>query len=162
MPDQALLTDRWLTTHFSLAELTDSLQAERRGINNTPSPDVRRNLLHLALWLEDLRALLGGVPILVSSGYRSPALNKAIKGAKNSLHMKGLAADFTAPRYGTPLDICRFIEGLQVLQFEELIYEGSWVHIGLAAPTATKPARRVLTARFVRGRPTTYSTGLPK
>ncbi len=162
MPDTPLLTDRWLTQNFSLAELTDSLQAERRGISNTPAPDAKRNLLHLALWLEDLRALLGGAPILISSGYRSPALNTAIKGAKNSLHMKGLAADFTAPRYGTPLDICRFIESQHTLQFEELIYEGSWVHIGLAAPSVTQPARRVLTARFVRGRPTTYTTGLPK
>ncbi len=162
MPAEPLLTDTWLTKHFSIAEMTQSQEAQRRGINNTPGPDIRRNLLYLALWLEDLRALMGHNPVLISSGYRSPALNKAVKGAKNSLHTKGLAADFTAPRFGTPLDVCRFIAGLEVLQFEELIYEGTWVHVGLASPNATRPARRVLTARFVRGRPTTYTTGLPK
>jgi hypothetical protein len=162
MPDEALLTDLWLTKHFSVAELTDSQEAERRRIQNVPGPDARRNLLRLALWLEDLRALLGGMPILVSSGYRSLDLNTAIKGSKKSLHMQGLAADFTAPRFGSPLDVCRFIAGLEVLQFDELIYEGKWVHVGLAPESKPKPARRVLTARFVRGRPTTYTTGLPQ
>ena len=161
MPNAPLLTDTWLSPNFSLAELTASQEATRRGISNIPFAPERHNLGYLAQWLEDLRALMGSVPIIVSSGYRSKALNTAVKGSKNSLHMKGLAADFTAPRFGTPLQLCRLIESLTVLQFDELIYEGSWVHVGLAPPTVEKPSRRVLTARFVRGRPTTYSTGLP-
>src|SRR5687767_12880711 len=100
---------RHLSRHFTLEELVASQTATRRGIDNTPAPAVVRNLRKLAVLLERVRVLLDWAPILVSSGYRCPALNVAVGGSKNSAHMAGLAADFTAPEYGTVLQVARRI-----------------------------------------------------
>ncbi|MBI3041256.1 MAG: peptidase M15 [Betaproteobacteria bacterium] len=132
-----------LSRHFTLDELVASQTAARRGIDNTPSPAVVRNLRRLAALLEKVRTLLGGKPILVSSGYRCRALNAAVAGAKASAHMAGLAADFTAPGYGTVLQVARRIAASS-LRYDQLIHEyGAWVHIGLA-PARRKPRRQNL------------------
>lgn len=146
-----------LTDHFSLAELTASETAARRGIDNTPSAEVIKNLTRTAQLLERVRVLLGSKAILVSSGYRSPALNAAVGGSKTSAHMRGLAADFICPGFGTPQAICHRLADLGV-EFDQLIQEGTWVHIGLAAE-GEKPRRQVLTAHF-GGNDTTYRSGL--
>lgn len=146
-----------LTDHFSLEEMTASETAARRGIDNTPSPAIIKNLTRTAQLLERVRVLLGSKPILVSSGYRSPALNAAVGGSKTSAHMQGLAADFICPGFGTPLEICKLLDSLGV-NFDQLIQEGTWVHIGLAAD-GVKPRRQVLTAKFSQGG-TTYGGGL--
>lgn len=146
-----------LTDHFSLAELTASETAARRGIDNTPSPEIVKNLIRTVQLLERVRVLLGSKAILVSSGYRSPALNAAVGGSKTSAHMQGLAADFICPGFGTPLAVCQRLESLG-LEFDQLIQEGTWVHIGLAAE-GVKPRRQVLTAKFSAGI-TSYRSGL--
>lgn len=146
-----------LTDHFSLAELTQSETAARRRIDNTPSPAAIENLTRTAQTLEQVRALLGGRPVLVSSGYRSPALNAAVGGAAKSAHMTGLAADFICPGFGSPLEICRKLAASN-LSFDQIIQEGTWTHIGLA-PVGQKPRQQVLTANFGPGA-TTYANGL--
>lgn len=98
-----------LTINFPLEEFIVSQVAERRGIDNTPSERIITNLGHLASDLETIRIMLGNVPILITSGYRCPALNEAIGGIRNSAHMRGLAADFIAPKYGSPREICQLI-----------------------------------------------------
>lgn len=128
-----------LSEHFTLDELTLSQEAARRGISNIPSRDAITNLTDLANLLEDVRALLG-CPILISSGYRSSELNKAIGGATTSRHVFGLAADFTAPRYGSPLAVAKAIAASD-LPFDQVIHEfGRWVHLGLSPPG--EPHRR--------------------
>lgn len=146
-----------LTPHFTLAELTASETAERRGINNAPDPLAAKNLFRLAELLEQVRALLGAKPIRISSGYRSVALNKAVGGASNSDHLIGMAADFTCPDFGDPLKICRAIAGSGI-KFGQLIWEGTWVHISAADGTNDG---QVLTAVFTPGKPTRYQPGLP-
>jgi len=144
-----------LTDHFTLEELTFSSTAMRRGIDNTPSPEIVDNLRTLASGLEAIRAqCLGSRPMHIDSGYRCPALNTAIGGATKSAHMSGFAADFTCAAFGDPLAICRAIEQSGI-QFDQVIQEGNWVHVSFA------PAKRgeVLTAHFSGGR-ATYSTGL--
>jgi hypothetical protein len=127
-----------LSPHFSLAELTASDTAARLGIDNTPPPDARAALVRTALGLETVRALLG-VPLLVSSGYRCPALNKLVGGQPNSQHMRGEAADFTAPQYGPPAAIVKRLDDYRM--FDQLILEfGRWVHVSFA----DKPRREVL------------------
>jgi hypothetical protein len=150
-----------LTPNFYLHELTASQAAERFGLDNTPGPAVLENLRILAARLEQVRAALGHPRILVSSGYRSPAVNARVGGSKASAHLKGLAADFIAPDFGTPLQVCHALVHPRVsLVFDQLIYEGTWVHLGLPAPG--KPARQqVLTAHFRKGRSTRYTPGLP-
>ena len=86
-----------LSKNFTLIELITSQEAARRGLDNTPTPQVITNLTNLVKnVLQPLRDLVGK-PIVISSGYRSPAVNAAIGGAKNSEHMTGCAADFTIP-----------------------------------------------------------------
>lgn len=127
-----------LTEHFTLEEMTLSQAAARAGMDNTPSPTIVKNLKETCALLEAVRKVLGGVPILISSGYRSPALNKAIGGSKTSAHMEGFAADFTAPAFGTPLQVARAISA-SGLAYDQLIHEfGVWVHIGLRAGALRK------------------------
>lgn len=131
-----------LSTHFSLSEFVTSQTAERLGIDNTPPQSVMRAILRTATGLEGVRTLLGA-PIIISSGYRSPALNKAIGGAANSQHVKGEAADFICPGFGSPLKICKAIVASGI-KFDQLIHEGKWVHISFADTNR----REVLTAKF--------------
>lgn len=141
-----------MSDHFTIAELTFSQTAVRKGIDNTPSPAVAANLDRLMATLEQVRALTG--PLRVSSGYRSPALNAAVGGARGSAHVLGLAADITSATL-TPKSLALLIRESDI-EFDQLIYEGTWVHIGLSAG----PLRReVLTAHFDGGR-ATYSKGI--
>lgn len=126
-----------LTDNFSLDEFIFSQTAARSGIDNTPDETILLNLRHLAKTLELVRTTLGNVPIIISSGYRCPDLNKAIKGAKSSAHLTGLAVDFTAPKFGTVLQTARAIAASDLV-FDQIIYEfGRWVHLGVSAPGAT-------------------------
>src|SRR5512147_97519 len=127
-----------LSTHFRLSEFTSSQTATRRGIDNTPSREVVDALKRTALGLEAVRSLLMA-PIIITSGYRSPALNKAIGGAKNSQHVRGEAVDFICPGFGSPKEVCEAINRSS-LQFDQLIYEGTWIHISFSE----KPKREAL------------------
>lgn len=144
--------------NFSLAELTVSQAAARAGLRNVPVGTALDNLQRLSVFLESVRSLLFNSPILVSSGYRSPAVNTLVGGSYKSAHMHGLAADFIAPKYGRVKAICEAIRDSS-LQFDQLIYEGTWVHIAIPAKGAI-PRREVLTAQFRMGQATRYLKGL--
>lgn len=143
-----------LSSHFTLDELTHSQAAVRRGLDNDPPPLAVENLRALAGVLEQVRALAGR-PIVVSSGYRSPVVNKAVGGSATSAHMLGLAADITCPGM-TPRALAILIRDSGI-EFDQCINEGNaWCHIGLSQD---KPRRQVLTATFKGGR-AHYSEGL--
>lgn len=147
-----------LSQHFTLAELTGSDYAVRHGIDNVPDGAILDNLSTLAQGLERVRALLVA-PMFISSGYRCPELNAALKGARRSAHLRGLAADFVAPGFGSPLAICRRLEAeAAYLNFDQLIQEGRWVHIAFPE-ISESPRLEVLTAHFGPGG-TTYTKGL--
>jgi zinc D-Ala-D-Ala carboxypeptidase len=83
-----------LSANFSLAEMTKSQTATRKGIKNEPSTEHVENLIHLAeTVLQPVREHFGK-PVAISSGYRSPALCEAIGSSSKSQHAKGEAADF--------------------------------------------------------------------
>lgn len=146
---------RMLSEHFTYDELVFSQTAARQGIDNTPPPEVLKNLKHLAAQLERVRAALGGVPMLISSGYRCDELNVAIGGARNSQHKTGLAVDFTAPSFGTVLQTAKAVAKCGVA-FDQVIYEfGRWVHLGVAAPDTV--AKNETLSIMVAGQ---YQTGL--
>ena len=129
-----------LSPHFSLAQLVHSETAQQRGIDNSPSPEVLKNLRRLAAGLEEVQRLLGAA-ISISSGYRCEALNEAIGGSRTSQHVQGLAADFTCPDYGPPLDVARAMQQSDI-DFDQCILEfGRWVHVSFSAA----PRGRVLT-----------------
>ena len=116
-----------LSPHFTLAEMTRSSAAVRRGLDNSAPPAVADALARLCIHvLEPVRARFGMVR--VTSGYRSPAVNRAVGGAKTSRHIFGEAADFTVPGVGN-LDVCQWI--MRHLHYDQLIYEfgeAGWVH----------------------------------
>ena len=144
-----------LTEHFSLDEFTASQEATRHNINNTPSAKVVENLRMLATLLEQVRELLGGGAIRISSGYRSLALNRHIGSNDTSAHVRGYAADFTCPSFGTPIEVAKEIAESN-LKFDQLILEGVsqskpegvWVHISCDPDNR----RQLLTATFKGGK----------
>lgn len=119
-----------ISQYFTFDEFIDSQTAVRLGIDNHPySINIELAIINTASRLDVVRALLGS-PVLISSGYRSPELNKAIGGSPTSNHLTGEAVDFTCPLYGTPQDVFKRIRESSV-QFDQLILEfGRWVHIG--------------------------------
>jgi zinc D-Ala-D-Ala carboxypeptidase len=120
-----------LSEHFTLSELTKSETALRKGIPNDPDEETVGNLMILAQGLEEVRKLLGH-PIHINSAYRSPKVNSAVGGSKNSAHMKGFAADFTCPGFGTVNEVCHAILD-STINFDQCISEfGAWVHISFA------------------------------
>lgn len=116
-----------LSTHFDLAEFTISQTASRLDLDNTPDADTIARLKITAEALEDVRALLGK-PILISSGYRSKAVNHAVGSSDTSAHVKGWAVDFISPSFGSVQAICRVL-AKSGIEFDQLIEEGSWVHL---------------------------------
>lgn len=136
-----------LTPHFSLAEMTRSETAARLGIDNSPGPDILPRLQATAEMLERIRSTLNR-PIILTSGYRSPELNKAVRGVRTSDHCLGHAADFVAPGYGTPREIAKTLAPLvSVLGIGQLIYEclggKEWVHVSTRTPHVA--SNRVIT-----------------
>jgi zinc D-Ala-D-Ala carboxypeptidase len=126
-----------LTPHFSLEEFVLSQTAARKNLPNMPpfgSPE-RASLQRLADTMEKVRDILNNHQILISSGYRSPKVNTAVGGSKNSAHMRGLAADFTCPDFGTPVEICKALKPhMADLAIDQLIHEYvTWCHLGLSA-----------------------------
>jgi hypothetical protein len=144
----------FLSTHFTLEEMTVSQEAVRRGLDNRPKQEHISNLQKLCNEiLEPLRAKIGK-PIIVSSGYRSPAVNAAAGGSKTSDHMEGKAADIIVPGM-TPLQVCQVIATIN-LPYKQLIQEfGAWTHVSVAPPMK----REILTAKKVDGN-TVYTKGL--
>jgi len=144
-----------LTEHFSLEELTFSSTAFARGIDNTPAQVIVEHLRVLAQGLEQVRAILGK-PMHVDSGFRCAELNALVRGVPTSAHLSGFAADFVCPAYGAPIEIVKKLTSPpSVIEFDQLIQEGTWVHISFA-PTMRN---EVLTAHFHGGN-ATYSRGL--
>ena len=150
--------DEQLSPHFWLSELTVSNEGARRGLRNIPFSAQVANLTRLSALLEDVRRALRDQPILVSSGFRSQAVNTLVGGAPHSSHMQGLAADFTCPGFGGLRLICQRIVDAGIV-FDQLILEGHWVHIALPL-AGTAPRREQLTARFQPIGGTQYTAGI--
>jgi uncharacterized protein YcbK (DUF882 family) len=79
--------------YFTLTELTKSATAMRKKIDNTPTEAVKKNLTALVDKVLDPLREAWGQPIVVSSGYRSPKLNRVVGGVASSQHLLGQAAD---------------------------------------------------------------------
>lgn len=131
-----------LSANFTLEEMVISETAARKGIDNTPSDEIITNLKQLCKYvLEPLRTLIG-VPLLVTSGYRSHALNKAIGGAKNSQHCLGLAADVHCNKFSVE-QLYQMVKKSK-LPFDQVIHEfGQWVHISYAYKTRHECLRAI-------------------
>ena len=116
--------------YFTIAEFVKSDTADRRAIDNRLPKELLPNVQALVNNVLDPLREAYGKPIRVNSGFRCPALNKAVKGSATSDHMTGRAADITA---GSPAENKKLFNLIQelVLPFDQLIDEKhfSWVHV---------------------------------
>lgn len=151
------MIDEKLVPSFWLSEFLQSETAERFGLDNTPLPTEMANIRNLlAPGMQSVRDCLLH-PVQITSGYRSPEVNRAVRGAVNSQHTQGQAADFKCPSFGMPLTIAKYLMTHQSqVRFDQLIWEGTWVHISFSRD----PRGQTLTAHFGAGG-TTYTAGLP-
>lgn len=131
--------------NFTIAEMVQSNTADKLKISNNPSANVRVHLTETITLLECIRAeweeycdrySLGTPAIRISSGYRSPELNKAVGGVKNSAHVEGYAADLQ-PVNGKQDEFEKFFAtefSHMGYAFDQIIIEKSktsrWVHVG--------------------------------
>lgn len=118
--------------HFSINELTKSATATRLKIDNTPTEAVRKSLTALVDNILDPLRAAWGAPLIVSSGYRCPKLNKAVGGAKASQHMLGEAADIHTVS-DTSEDNKRLYQLIQDMKLpvDQCIneYGYNWIHV---------------------------------
>ena len=129
-----------MTPHFTLEELTHT---DHRELDNTPDDDARQNLYRLADFLEQIKALLLGKPIMVTSAYRSKAVNDAVGSKDTSQHRLGCAADIRVPGM-TPDEVVKKIM-VSGLPFDQLIREfDRWTHVSIPNHVSDAPRRQVL------------------
>lgn len=135
-----------ITEHFTLAEAEASDTAKRLGIDNSIPESLMNNLKRMCETLEEIRAIFGK-PLMISSFYRCPDLNKKVGGSKTSAHMECRACDFTIKGVETD-EVFESIKHSNII-FDQLILESSskgstWVHIGIHKD-GSEPRRMVMT-----------------
>ena len=148
-----------LSTNLSLAEVTRSETAKRRGISNMPTPEHIENFKKLAVNIFQPIREHFGKPILISSGYRSAELNKAIGGSLSSQHCSGEAIDIDMD--GTDITNKQIFDYIKDnLNFDQMIWEfgtdanPDWVHVSFAANRSQR--KQILVAKKANGK-TTYT-----
>ena len=148
------MEDTKLTQNFKLSEFL----VTNTGLPNTPGhgSEVYANIVRLAGMLQRIRDYVGQ-PIIINSGYRSQAVNKAVGGANNSSHLYGLAADIRTGKH-SPLELAHLIDNSGV-EFDKLIIEPTWVHIQVHK-AGDESNYRIMYAIFNGGKPS-YFDGYP-
>jgi len=132
-----------LTPHFSLEELTASETAERNGWDNSPNDQELANLTRLADFLEQVKVVLGGKPIMISSGLRTKLVNDAVGSKDTSQHRIGCAADFKVPGM-TPDEVVKAVIASGIA-YDQVIREfDRWTHISIPNSENTSPRKQVL------------------
>jgi hypothetical protein len=148
-----------LSTNLSLAEVTRSETAKRKGISNMPTAEHIENFKKLAANIFQPIREHFGKPIIISSGYRSAELNKAIGGSLSSQHSSGEAIDIDMD--GTDITNKQIFDYIKDnLNFDQMIWEfgtdanPDWVHVSFAANRSQR--KQILVAKKVNGK-TTYT-----
>ena len=125
-----------LSEHFSLEELTHT---DHRTLDNTPTDKELANLVRLAEFLEVIKAILGGKPIIINSAFRSKAVNDAVGSKDSSQHRTGCAADIRVPGM-TPDEVVKAIIASD-LAYDQVIREfDRWTHVSIAVIIPRKTA----------------------
>ena len=116
-----------LSKHFSLEELTHT---DHRTLDNTPTDAELANLVRLAEFLEVIKAILGGKPIMINSAFRSKQVNDAVGSKDSSQHRTGCAADIRVPGM-TPDEVVKAIIASD-LDYDQVIREHDrWTHLSI-------------------------------
>lgn len=129
-----------LTPHFTLEELTHT---DHRDLDNTPNEKEIANLRRLADFLEQVKVVLGGKPIMVNSAFRSKAVNDAVGSKDTSQHRVGCAADIRVPGM-TPDEVVKAVIASKI-GYDQVIREfDRWTHISVPNSEDAAPRHQAL------------------
>jgi hypothetical protein len=129
-----------LTEHFTLEELTHT---DHREFDNTPNDAEIANLQRLAEFLEKVKMVLRGKPIMINSAFRSKQVNDAVGSRDSSQHRVGCAADIRVPNM-KPDEVVQALMA-SGLEYDQLIREfDSWTHISIPNDPNGKPRKQAL------------------
>ena len=129
-----------LTKNFTYEELTHT---DHRTLDNSPNDTEIANLTRLAEFLEDVKTLLGGKPIMVNSAFRSKLVNDAVDSKDTSQHRIGCAADIRVPGM-TPDEVVKAVIASD-LGYDQIIREfDRWTHISIPNSTHNTPRKQAL------------------
>jgi len=129
-----------MTPHFTLDELTHT---DHRELDNTPNESEIANIQRLAEFLEQVKEVLGGKPIMVNSAFRSKAVNDAVGSKDTSQHRIGCAADIRVPSM-TPDQVVRAIISSGI-GYDQIIREfDRWTHVSVPNTPEAIPRRQAL------------------
>ena len=136
-----------LSPNFTLDELTHT---DHRQFDNTPNASEMANLVRLAGFLEEVKTVLGGKPVMVNSAFRCKQVNDAVGSKDTSQHRIGCAADIRVPSM-TPDEVVKAVIGSGI-GYDQLIREfynpetkaGGWTHISVPSVAGDNPRRQVL------------------
>ena len=132
-----------LTPHFTLDELTSSEAAERNGWDNTPNEAELANLKRLAAFLEEVKTVLGGRPIMVNSAFRNKQVNDSVGSKDSSQHRTGCAVDIRVPQLTPDQVVKAIIES--GLPYDQVIREfDRWTHLSIPNTPDATPRKQAL------------------
>jgi len=129
-----------LSEHFTLEELTHT---DHREFDNTPNATELANLTRLAAFLEEVKTVIGGKPVMVNSAFRSKQVNDAVGSKDTSQHRIGCAADIRVPGM-TPDEVVKAIIKAGI-GYDQVIREfDRWTHISVTNQVGQIPRRQAL------------------
>ncbi|OBQ42607.1 MAG: hypothetical protein AN484_16925 [Aphanizomenon flos-aquae WA102] len=129
-----------LSPHFTLDELTHT---DHRQFDNTPNASEMANLVRLAAFLEDVKTVLGGKPVMINSAFRCKQVNDAVGSRDTSQHRIGCAADIRVPGM-TPDEVVKAVRAAG-LGYDQIIREfDRWTHISIPNNPEDKPRQQAL------------------
>jgi uncharacterized protein YcbK (DUF882 family) len=132
-----------LSENFSLEELTNSETAARNNWDNTPNATELSNLVRLAAFLEEVKTVLGGKPVMINSAFRSKMVNDAVGSKDSSQHRIGCAADIRVPSM-TPDEVVKAVIESGI-GYDQVIREfDRWTHISIPNTAGGTPRRQAL------------------
>jgi putative chitinase len=129
-----------LSQNFTLDELTHT---DHRELDNTPNDIEINNLKRLAEFLEQVKTVLGGKPVMINSAFRSKAVNDAVGSKDSSQHRVGCAADLRIPGM-TPDEVVKAIIASSI-GYDQVIREfDRWTHVSVPTEPMGKPRKQAL------------------
>ena len=129
-----------LSEHFTLEELTFT---DHREFDNTPNADETANLNRLASFLEQVKTVLGGKPVMINSAFRCKQVNDAVGSKDTSQHRIGCAADLRIPGM-TPDEVVKAIMASGI-GYDQIIREfDRWTHISIPSHASDNPRHQAL------------------
>jgi zinc D-Ala-D-Ala carboxypeptidase len=132
-----------LSEHFTLEELTASETAARNGWDNSPNLNELSNLKRLAEFLEQVKTVVGGKPVMINSAFRSKLVNDAVGSKDSSQHRIGCAADIRVPGM-TPDEVVKAVMAADI-GYDQVIREfDRWTHISIPNNPEDKPRQQAL------------------